>query len=62
MLYLKLLLFAVIIVAIIMGIYALKLKQNRNADFSVETDPDKYKKIKEKGIYNAYKEENKNKE
>lgn len=59
MLYLKLLLFALIITAIIMGIYALKLKQNKNADFSVEANPDKYKKMKEKGIYNAYKEENK---
>ncbi|MFO7827035.1 MAG: hypothetical protein R6V23_00320 [Bacteroidales bacterium] len=58
MLYLKLLLFAVAITAIIMVIYAIKRKQKNNTDFSVETDPEKYKKMKEEGIYNAYKQEN----
>lgn len=58
MLYLKLLLFAVAITAIIMVIYAIKRKQNDKTDFRIETDPEKYKKIKEEGIYNAYKQEN----
>ena len=58
MLYLKLLLFAVAITAVIMVIYAIKRKQRNNSDFSVETDPEKYKKMKEEGIYNAYKREN----
>ncbi len=46
MLYLKLLLFAVAITAIIMVIYAIKRKQKDNRDFSVETDSEKYKKMK----------------
>ncbi|MFO7843210.1 MAG: hypothetical protein R6V16_05310 [Bacteroidales bacterium] len=58
MLYLKLLLFAVAITAIIMVIYAIKRKQKDKTDFNIETDPEKYKKIKEEGIYNAYKQEN----
>lgn len=58
MLYLKLLLFAVAITAIIMVIYAIKGKQKDKTDFNIETDPEKYKKIKEEGIYNAYKQEN----
>jgi len=58
MLYLKLLLFAIAITAIIMVIYAIKRKQNDNTDFRIETDPEKYKKMKEEGIYNAYKQEN----
>jgi hypothetical protein len=58
MLYLKLLLFAVAITAIIMVIYATKRKQNDQTDFRIETDPEKYKKMKEEGIYNAYKQEN----
>ncbi|MEE4196420.1 MAG: hypothetical protein V2I54_02140 [Bacteroidales bacterium] len=58
MLYLKLLLFAVFVTALVMAVVAIKRKQNRNADFTLETDPEKYKKIKEEGIYNAYKQEN----
>ncbi|MDK2978627.1 MAG: hypothetical protein PWP52_1341 [Bacteroidales bacterium] len=58
MLYVKLLLFAIAITAIIMVIYAIKRKQNDNTDFRIETDPEKYKKMKEEGIYNAYKQEN----
>ncbi|MDY6800448.1 MAG: hypothetical protein SVU94_04405 [Bacteroidota bacterium] len=58
MLYLKLLLFAVAITAIIMVIYAIKGKQKDNTDFRIETNPEKYKKIKDEGIYNAYKQEN----
>lgn len=58
MLYLKLLLFAVAIIAIIMVIYAIKRKQNDKTDFKIETNPEKYKKIKEEGIYIAYKQEN----
>ncbi|HKL07599.1 MAG TPA: hypothetical protein VJ896_02420 [Bacteroidales bacterium] len=58
MLYLRLLLFAVAITAIIMVIYAIKRKQKDKTDFNIETNPEKYKKMKEEGIYNAYKQEN----
>jgi len=58
MLYLKLLLFAVAITAIIMVIYAIKRKQKDKTDFNIKTNPEKYKKIKEEGIYNAYKQGN----
>jgi len=60
MLYVKLLLFAVAITAVIILIYAIKHKQKDKTDFRIETDPEKYKKMKEEGIYNAYKQENKN--
>jgi hypothetical protein len=52
------LLFAVAITAIIMVIYAIKRKQKDKTDFNIETNPEKYKKMKEEGIYNAYKQEN----
>ncbi len=58
MLYLRLLLFAVAVTAIIMVIYAIKRKQKDKTDFNIETNPEKYKKMKEEGIYNAYKQEN----
>ena len=58
MLYLRLLLFAVAITAIIMVIYAIKRKQKDKTDFNIETNPEKYKKMKKEGIYNAYKQEN----
>ncbi|MFP4620759.1 MAG: hypothetical protein ACLFM7_05575 [Bacteroidales bacterium] len=57
-LYLKLLLLVIIMVAIIMGVFGLKLLYDKGARFNVESDPDKYKKIKKDGIYSAYSEKN----
>jgi hypothetical protein len=61
-LYLKLVLMAIILVAIVMGVYGLKLFHDRGAKFNVESDPDKYKKIKQDGIYSVYSEENREEE
>ncbi|MCF8335183.1 MAG: hypothetical protein K9H65_01145 [Bacteroidales bacterium] len=58
-LYLKLIILVVILVAIVMGVFGLKLLYDRGARFNVESDPDKYKKIKKDGIYKAYSEQNK---
>lgn len=56
-LYLKLLLMAIVLVAIVMGVYGLKLLYDKGASFNVNSDPDKYKKIKNEGLYSAYKDE-----
>jgi hypothetical protein len=53
-LYLKLILLAIILVVIVMGIFGLKLFYDKGARYNVESDPDKYKKIKKDGIYSAY--------
>ena len=58
-LYLKLILVAIVLVAIVMGVFGLKLFHDRGARFNVESDPDKYKKIKKDGIYSVYSKENK---
>ncbi len=61
-LYLKLILVAIILVALIMGVYGLKLLYDKGSTFNVDSDPEKYKKMKEDGIYSVYKEKNKKKE
>jgi hypothetical protein len=58
-LYLKLLLVAIILVIIVMGVYGLKFLYDKGASFNVNADPEKYKKMKQDGIYSVYKEENK---
>lgn len=57
-LYLKLLLMAIVLVAIVMGVYGLKILYDKGASFNVNSDPEKYKKMKEEGLYSAYKDEN----
>lgn len=57
-LYLKLLLMAIVLVAIVMGVYGLKVLYDKGASFNVDSDPEKYKKMKEEGLYSAYKDEN----
>jgi len=57
-LYLKLVLMAIILVVIVMGVYGLKMFHDRGARFNVESDPEKYKKIKKDGIYSVYSKEN----
>jgi protein-S-isoprenylcysteine O-methyltransferase Ste14 len=61
-LYLKLLLMAIVLVVIVMGVYGLKLFHDRGARFNVESDPEKYKKIKKDGIYSVYSKENRDEE
>ena len=58
-LYLKLIILVIVLVAIVMGVFGLKLLYDRGARFNVESDPDKYKKIKKDGIYSVYSEQNK---
>ena len=58
-LYLKLLLVAIVLVVIVMGVFGLKMFHDRGARFNVESDPEKYKKIKKDGIYSVYSEQNK---
>lgn len=62
-LYLKLIVVAIVLVIIIMGVYGLKVLYDKGASgssaFNVESDPEKYKKIKEKGIYSVYSDQNK---
>jgi hypothetical protein len=58
-LYLKLILVAIVLVALVMGVYGLKLLYDKGSAFNVDSDPEKYKKMKEDGIYSVYKEENK---
>ena len=58
-LYLKLIVMAIVLVVIVMGVFGLKFFHDRGARFNVESDPDKYKKIKEDGIYSVYSEQNK---
>ena len=45
-LYLKLLLVAIVLVALVMGVYGLKLLYDKSSTFNVDSDPEKYKKIK----------------
>ena len=61
-LYLKLILVAIILVALVMGVFGLKLLYDKSSTFTVDSDPDKYKKMKEDGIYSVYKEENRKEE
>ena len=60
-LYLKLILVAIVLVAIVMGVFGLKLFHDRGARCNVEADPDKYKKIKKDGIYSVYSKDDKEK-
>jgi hypothetical protein len=41
-----------------MGVFGLKLLYDKGSTFNVDSNPDKYKKMKEDGIYSVYKEEN----
>jgi hypothetical protein len=41
-----------------MGVFGLKLLSDKSSKFNVETDNEKYKKMKEEGIYSVYKKEN----
>ena len=61
-LYLKLIVVAIVLVVFVMGVYGLKLLYDKGSTYNVDADPEKYKKMKEEGIYSAYKEENKEKE
>mgnify|MGYP000435655951 CR=1 FL=1 len=58
-LYLKLIILAIVLVAVVMGVFGLKFFHDRGEQFNVDTDPDKYKKIKKDGIYSVYSEQNK---
>jgi len=58
-LYLKLIVVAIVLVVIVMGVFGLKFFHDRGARFNVESDPDKYKKIKKDGIYSVYSEQDK---
>jgi len=58
-LYLKLIVLAIVLVVIVMGVFGLKFFHDRGARFNVESDPEKYKKIKKDGIYSVYSEQNK---
>jgi hypothetical protein len=58
-LYLKLIVLVIVLVAIVMGVFGLKLLYDKGAKFNVDSDPDKYKKIKKDGMYSAYSEQNK---
>ena len=58
-LYLKLIILVIVLVAIVMGVFGLKLLYDRGARFNVESNPDKYKKINKDGIYSVYSEQNK---
>ncbi len=58
-LYLKLILLVIVLVAIVMGVFGLKMLYDKGARFNVESDPDKYKKIKKDGIYSVYSGQNK---
>ncbi|MFW5978599.1 MAG: hypothetical protein ACOCQ8_00665 [Bacteroidia bacterium] len=49
---------AIVLVAIVMGVYGLKILYDKGASFNVNSDPEKYKKMKEEGLYSAYKDEN----
>ncbi|MFP4447956.1 MAG: hypothetical protein ACOCZ4_00450 [Bacteroidota bacterium] len=49
---------AIVLVAIVMGVYGLKFLYDKGASFNVNSDPEKYKKMNEKGLYSAYKDEN----
>lgn len=56
-LYLKLILLAIVLVVIVMGVFGLKLFYDKGARYNVESDPEKYKKIKKDGIYSVYSKE-----
>jgi len=58
-LFLKLGLVAIVLVVIVMGVFGLKLLYDKGSGFNVDSDPEKYKKVKKDGIYSVYKEENK---
>lgn len=58
-LYLKLIVVAIVLVVIVMGVFGLKFFHDRGARFNVESDPEKYKKIKQDGIYSVYSEQDK---
>ena len=57
-LFLKLGLVAIVLVIIVMGVFGLKMLYDKGASFNVDSDPEKYKKMKKDGIYNVYKEQN----
>ncbi len=57
-LFVKLIVIAIVLVAIVMGVFGLKLLSDKSSKFNVETDNEKYKKMKEEGIYSVYKKEN----
>ena len=59
---LKMLVVAIVLVALVMGVFGLKLLSDKGAKFDVDADPEKYKNAKENGIYDAYREENKRKD
>ena len=58
-LYLNLIILAIILVVIVMGVFGLKFLYDRGARFNVDSDPEKYKKMKKDGIYSVYSEQNK---
>ncbi|MBS3770393.1 MAG: hypothetical protein V5A47_05760 [Bacteroidales bacterium] len=58
-LYLKLIVLVIVLVAIVMGVFGLKLLYDKGAKFNVDSDPDKYEKIKKDGMYSAYSKQNK---
>jgi len=60
--FLKMLVVAIVLVALVMGVFGLKLLSDKGAKFDVDADPEKYKKAKENGIYDAYREKNKRKD
>lgn len=57
-LYLNLIVIAIILVAIVMGVFGLKFFHDRGSGFNVESDPEKYRKIKQDGIYSVYSDQN----
>jgi len=61
-LFVKLIVVAIVLVAIVMGVFGLKILSDKGARFNVDADPEKYKKMKEDGIYSVYQEENKKEE
>lgn len=61
-LFVKMIVIAIVLVAIVMGVFGLKVLSDKGARFNVDADPEKYKKMKNDGIYNVYKEENKKEE
>lgn len=57
-LYLNLIVIAIILVAIVMGVFGLKFFHDRGSGFNVDSDPEKYRKMKQDGMYSAYSEQN----
>ena len=61
-LFVKMIVIAIVLVAIVMGVFGLKILSDKGARFNVDADPEKYKKMKKDGIYSVYQEENKKEE